>query len=136
VGRKPLIVTGMWVQAIGIAIVAFAGTFHGFATGAAMLGAGTAMVYPTLLASIGDLAEPGWRATAVGVYRMWRDLGYAAGAVLAGLVADLLGLAAAVGLVAALTFVSGLVAAIRMNETSGPEHALRSIELPAGRAGC
>jgi MFS family permease len=75
------------------------------------------MVYPTLLAAIGDVAHPTWRASAVGVYRLWRDLGYAVGALLAGLVADLLGLGAAIGAVAALTFASGLVAAVRMTET-------------------
>jgi hypothetical protein len=90
VGRKWLIASGMWVQAIGIAVV-LAGGFAGFATGAALLGVGTAMVYPTLLAAIGDVAHPSWRASAVGVYRLWRDLGYAIGALLAGLTADALG---------------------------------------------
>ena len=75
------------------------------------------MVYPTLLAAIGDVAHPSWRASAVGVYRLWRDLGYAVGALLAGLVADRFGLSAAVWLVAALTFLSGVVVAVRMRET-------------------
>jgi len=82
-----------------------------------LLGIGTAMVYPTLLAEIGDVAHPSWRASAVGVYRLWRDLGYAVGALLAGLVADRFGLSAAVWLVAALTFLSGLIVAVRMSET-------------------
>ncbi|HET7202409.1 MAG TPA: MFS transporter [Steroidobacteraceae bacterium] len=116
-GRKWLIVFGMWVQAIGIAVVIVAAGFAGFASGAALLGAGTAMVYPTLLAAIGDVAHPSWRASSVGVYRLWRDLGYAVGAVLAGLVADALGLAAAMWVVAAVTFASGGVVALRMTET-------------------
>jgi MFS family permease len=82
-----------------------------------LLGVGTAMVYPTLLAAIGDVAHPSWRATAVGIYRLWRDAGFAVGALLAGLVADLAGLVAAVWVVAALTAASGLVVAIRMYET-------------------
>src|SRR5262249_32654025 len=89
----------------------------GFAAGSALLGAGTAMVYPTLLAAIGDVAHPDWRASAVGVYRLWRDLGYAVGAVLAGATADPLGIRAAVWLVAALTCASGVVVAVRMRET-------------------
>jgi MFS family permease len=82
-----------------------------------LLGAGTAMVYPTLLAAIGDVAHPDWRASAVGVYRLWRDLGYAAGALLSGATADLFGLRAAIWLVAALTFASGTVVVVRMRET-------------------
>ena len=82
-----------------------------------LLGIGTAMVYPTLLAAIGDVAQPSWRASAVGVYRLWRDLGYAIGALLAGITADLFGLTAAVLTIAALTFASGVLSAIRMTET-------------------
>ena len=117
VGRKWLIASGMWVQALGIALVVVAKSFSGFATGAVLLGIGTAMVYPTLLAAIGDVAHPSWRASAVGVYRLWRDLGYAIGALLAGVTADALGLPAAMWLVAALTLASGLVVALRMRET-------------------
>ncbi len=116
-GRKWLIVGGMWVQALGIALVALSREVPGFVAASVLLGVGTAMVYPTLLASIGDVAHPSWRASAVGVYRLWRDLGYAVGAVLAGIVADALGLRAAIGVVAALTFASGLVVAVRMTET-------------------
>lgn len=116
-GRKWLIVTGMWVQAVGIAVVILSSGFSGFALGCALLGIGTAMVYPTLLAAIGDVAQPSWRASSVGVYRLWRDLGYAVGAVVAGLAADAFGFKAAMWLVAALTFASGLVAAARMTET-------------------
>ena len=117
VGRKWLIVSGMWVQAVGIAVVILARAFGGFATGAALLGLGTAMVYPTLLAAIGDVAHPSWRATSVGVYRLWRDLGYAIGAVIAGVTADALGLPAAMWLVVGLTFGSGALVAVRMRET-------------------
>ncbi|HEV8320326.1 MAG TPA: MFS transporter [Myxococcota bacterium] len=117
VGRKWLIASGMWVQAIGIAVVILGSGFLGFAIGAAVLGIGTAMVYPTLLAAIGDVAHPSWRASSVGTYRLWRDLGYAVGALLAGLTADALGLSAAMWIVAGLTAVSGAVAALRMTET-------------------
>lgn len=116
IGRKGLIVGGMWVQAAGIGVVALASRFADFSAGLALLGVGTAMVYPTLLAAIGDVAHPGWRASAVGVYRLWRDLGYAVGALLAGLVADALGLRAAVFAVAGLTCASGALA-LRMRET-------------------
>lgn len=117
IGRKWLIVAGMWAQAVGIVVTVLSKTFIGFAGGGVLLGLGTAMVYPTLLAAIGDVAHPSWRASAVGVYRLWRDLGYAIGALLAGLVADVLGLSAAIWLVALVTFGSGLLAAIRMTET-------------------
>lgn len=117
IGRKWLIAGGMWVQAAGIAVTASTDNFTGYALGGVLLGIGTAMVYPTLLAAIGDVAHPTWRASAVGVYRLWRDLGYAFGAILAGVTADLFGLAAAIWVVAALTGLSGTVVAIRMRET-------------------
>ena len=124
VGRKWLIAWGMWVQALGIVAIAMGNGFVVFASGAVLLGVGTAMVYPTLLAAIGDVAHPAWRASAVGVYRFWRDLGYAVGALLAGITADLFGLSAAMWLVAAITFASGLVVAFRMSETR--IHSVRS----------
>lgn len=117
VGRKRLIVGGMWIQAAGIGVIAVSHQFVGFALGAVFLGAGTAMVYPTLLAAIGDVAHPLWRASSVGVYRLWRDLGYAVGAVIAGVVADAFGLSAATWTIAGLTFASGVVVALRMRET-------------------
>ncbi len=117
VGRKWLIAAGMWIQAAGIGVVILSRGVAGFATGAALLGIGTAMVYPTLLAAIGDVALPAWRASSVGVYRLWRDLGYALGALLAGVAADVVGLAGAMWVVAALTCASGLLAAVRMTET-------------------
>lgn len=117
IGRKWLIAAGMWVQAAGIVAIALWWSYAGFAVGAVLLGLGTAMVYPTLLAAIGDVAHPSWRASAVGVYRLWRDLGYALGAVIAGMVADLFGLSQAAIVVAVITFLSGVVVAFRMAET-------------------
>lgn len=117
IGRKPLIVGGMLVQAGALGLVAAADTFGPWALAAVLLGAGTAMVYPTLLAAVGDVAHPAWRARSVGVYRLWRDGGFAVGALVAGLVADAFGLRAAVWAVAALTAASGLLAAARMYET-------------------
>ena len=119
IGRKWLIAGGMWVQAAGIAAIVATRHLGGFVVGGVLLGAGTAMVYPTLLAAIGDVAHPSWRASAVGVYRLWRDLGYAVGALLAGLTADWLGLGAAIWLVAGVTAASGVVVALRMRETLG-----------------
>lgn len=118
-GRKPLIATGMWVQALGIMVVLLGSAFAWWAIGAVLLGVGTAMVYPTLLAAIGDVAHPQWRASAVGVYRLWRDGGYAVGALLAGILADLLDLDWAIGVVAGLTLVSGIIVAMIMVETLG-----------------
>ncbi|WP_328988429.1 MFS transporter [Kribbella sp. NBC_01245] len=117
VGRKWLITTGMLVQAIALALVALGTSLTAWAIAVTLLGLGTAMVYPTLLAAIGDVAHPTWRARSVGVYRLWRDGGFAVGALLAGVVADLWGIPAAVWTVAALTAVSGLVVAARMYET-------------------
>ncbi len=117
IGRKPLIVGGMIVQALAIAWIGATSSFITWAVGAVLLGAGTAMVYPTLLAAIGDVANPTWRARAVGVYRLWRDSGFAVGALLAGILADLVSITAAIYAVAALTGLSGIVVAIRMNET-------------------
>jgi len=134
-GRKPLIVWGMWIQAAGIALVTLASTFTGFVVAAVLLGVGTAMVYPTLLAAIGDVAHPSWRASAVGVYRLWRDLGYAIGALLAGLIADAFGLQAAMWFIAALTFASGTVSALRMTETLPGQLPTRSNDSPSSPKG-
>ncbi|QIZ37454.1 MFS transporter [Saccharopolyspora sp. ASAGF58] len=116
-GRKYLITTGMLTQAAALALIAVAHSFSAWALATVLLGAGTAMVYPTLLAAIGDVAHPSWRARSVGVYRLWRDSGYAAGAVLGGIVADLWDLRAAIWAAAALSFATGLSVAIRMYET-------------------
>jgi len=119
-GRKWMIAAGMWVQAAGIGLIAAASSFGPWAAGSVLLGVGTAMVYPTLAAAIGDVAHPAWRASAVGVYRLWRDAGYAIGAVLAGVIADAFGATTAVWAIAALTAASGLVVAVRMYETHPP----------------
>jgi MFS family permease len=116
-GRKWLITVGMWLQAVALGVIALADGFTSWAFAAVLLGAGTAMVYPTLLASIGDVAHPAWRARSVGIYRLWRDGGFAVGALLAGVVADALGVRAAIWAVAVLTAASGLVVAVRMYET-------------------
>jgi MFS family permease len=120
-GRKPLIAGGMLLQAAALGGIALSGGFAAWAACAVALGAGTAMVYPALLAAVGDVAHPGWRASAVGVYRLWRDAGFAVGGVLAGLVADMAGMVAAIWAMAALTAASGMVVAVRMYETHRPE---------------
>jgi MFS family permease len=116
-GRKPFIVAGMLTQAAAIGWIAATTGFAPWALGAVTLGAGTAMVYPTLIAAIGDVAHPSWRARSVGVYRLWRDGGFAVGALLAGVVADWVSITAAIWAVAALTALSGLVVLGRMYET-------------------
>jgi MFS family permease len=116
-GRKPFIVAGMLVQAGAIAAIALASGFGPWLGASVALGVGTAMVYPTLLATVADTSEPAWRARAIGVYRLWRDLGFAVGAILAGLLADRFGIPTAIAFVAALTAGSGFVAALRMRET-------------------
>lgn len=117
IGRKPLIVSGMWLQAGALALLPLTHGFTPWAVAMILLGVGTAMVYPTFLATISDVAHPSWRASAVGVYRLWRDLGYAVGALLAGILADLFGVPWAIAGIAALTFVSGAVVLIRLQET-------------------
>jgi MFS family permease len=117
IGRKPLIVAGMALQAGAIALIALGSTFGAWLVASAVLGLGTAMVYPTLLAAVADVADPVWRGSAVGVYRLWRDVGFAVGALAAGRIADGLGMTAAIVVVAALTAVSGLVVLVRMRET-------------------
>jgi MFS family permease len=126
VGRKSLIAGGMIVQSGGIWLTVLVPTYPAWLLGAVLQGLGTAMVYPTLLAAITDHAHPTWRASSLGVYRFWRDLGYAVGALLSGVVADLVGFGAAIHLVAALTLVSGLVVA-RVMERPTP----RPVPVPA-----
>ena len=116
-GRKWMIALGMVVQAAGIALFVMAKSFAPWAAAAVLLGLGTAMVYPTLLAAVGDVAHPSWRASAVGVYRLWRDGGYAVGALLAGSLADALGVRWAIGAIGCLTFLSGVIVATVMYET-------------------
>ena len=116
-GRKRMIVAGMWVQAGGIFLLVLTQGFLPWAASMVLLGLGTALVYPTLLAAMSDVAHPDWRASAVGGYRLWRDGGYALGALLAGVLADLLGVSWAIAAIGALTFASGVVVLGRMYET-------------------
>ena len=117
IGRKPLIVAGMLIQGGAIAGIALGAGFLVWLLAAIVLGLGTAMVYPALLAAVADVAAPSWRASAIGVYRLWRDLGFAAGAIVAGVGADVLGMPGAIGLVALLTALAGLAVALRMRES-------------------
>lgn len=117
IGRKRLIVGGMSVQALGIWLTVLMPTYGWWIAAAVIQGLGTAMVYPVLLAAVSDVAHPSWRATSLGVYRLWRDLGYAVGALIAGVIADLVGMGAAIKTIAALTLLSGLIVAFRMYET-------------------
>ena len=120
IGRKPLISGGMLIQGLAIALIAAFNSFVGWAFAAVLLGVGTAMVYPTLLAAIGDVAHPSWRARSVGVYRLWRDGGFAVGALMAGAIADMVSVRAAILAVAVLTALSGLFVIGRMYETLRP----------------
>lgn len=134
-GRKWMIAVGMWMQAFGIFVIAavpslvndLAESFWLWITGAVLLGLGTALVYPTLLAAVGDVVHPTWRASAVGVYRMWRDLGYAVGALLSGIIADIFGLVWAVAAVGVVTLGSGAIVALRMRETMGGSERVQSV---------
>src|SRR5579864_6976905 len=132
-GRKGMIVAGMWGQAAGIVLVLVTYGFAPWALAMVLLGLGTALVYPTLLAAISDVAHPDWRASEVGVYRLWRDGGYAVGALLAGVLADLLGVPWAIGAIAALTFASGVVVLGRMYETLPTKRA--SVAFASPQAG-
>src|SRR5205807_4531788 len=116
-GRKWMIASGMWVQAVGIAAFVISRSFWPWMAGATLLGMGTARVYHTLLAAVSDVAHPDWRASAVGVYRVWRNSGYAIGSMAAGLLADAFTMPFAITAIAALTFASGVVVAGVMYET-------------------
>jgi MFS family permease len=117
IGRKGLIVAGMWLQAVALLMVPLLGGFTWWLVASILLGLGTAMVYPTLLAAISDVAHPTWRARSLSIYRFWRDLGYAVGALLAGIIGDAFGLSWAIGGVGVLTFLSGTVVAVAMRES-------------------
>ncbi len=116
-GRKWLIAAGMIIQAGGIFLTVVKRDYTYWIIAAVFQGLGTAMVYPVLLAAISDVAHPKWRASSIGVYRFWRDLGYAVGALLSGIIADLFGIAAAISAIGGLTLLSGLVVAFSMDET-------------------
>lgn len=113
-GRKGLVVAGMWVQAAALAVTALASDYHWWLLASVLLGLGTAMVYPSLIAAVSDASHPSWRARSLSVYRFWRDLGYAVGALSAGLIADAFGFQWAIGAIAGLTFLSGAVVAFAM----------------------
>ena len=117
IGRKWPIAIGMWLAAGGIALVALTATLVFWVVGAVLMGVGMALLYPTLLAVVSDVAAPRWRATSLGVYRLWRDSGYAFGALAIGIVADAFGLLAGFWFAAAIMTVSGLLVAIFMYET-------------------
>ncbi|WP_292591397.1 MFS transporter [Mesorhizobium sp.] len=117
-GRKGLIVAGMWVQAAGLLTTAMTRDFRWWLLASLLLGLGTAMVYPSLIAAVSDASHPSWRARSLSVYRFWRDLGYAIGALSAGLIADFFGFVAAIAAIAALTFLSGAIVAVAMRETT------------------
>jgi MFS family permease len=117
-GRKGLIVAGMWIQAAGLLLTALTRQFEYWLIGSLLLGIGTAMVYPSLIAAVSDASHPTWRARSLSVYRFWRDLGYAIGALSAGIIADILGMAWAIVIIAILTFCSGIVVAVLMRERS------------------
>ena len=132
-GRKGLIVAGMWIQSAGLFLTAATRQFEWWLVGSLLLGLGTAMVYPSLIAAVSDASHPSWRARSLSVYRFWRDLGYAIGALSAGIIADIFGMAWAIGTIAALTFLSGAVVALAMREkTRGGLDVAQSIELDVG----
>jgi MFS family permease len=115
-GRKGLIVAGMWVQAGGIFATVLGRSFGWWLLGSVLLGLGTAMVYPCLIAAVSDASHPSWRARSLSVYRFWRDLGYAVGALSAGVISDFFGLSWAIVSAGILTFLSGVIVAIYMRE--------------------
>jgi MFS family permease len=118
-GRKGLIVAGMWVQAVGLFLTAVTSHFEWWLVGSLLLGFGTAMVYPSLIAAVSDASHPSWRARSLSVYRFWRDLGYAIGALSAGIIADFFGMAWAIAIIGAVTFLSGTIVAAVMTDRSG-----------------
>jgi sugar phosphate permease len=129
-GRRIPVVSGMLVQSAALLAIGLANGFVAWAVALVVLGLGTALVYPTLLAAVGDLAHPSWRGVAVGVYRLWRDLGYVVGALLAGVVADLLGTSMAVIVIAALTALSGMLFAMRFSESRIASQAVERNGVP------
>ncbi|OGO36515.1 MAG: MFS transporter [Chloroflexi bacterium RBG_16_57_11] len=132
-GRKWMIVSGMWIQALGIGLFVAGTSLLPWLSGSALLGFGTALVYPTLLAAVSDVAHPEWRASAVGVYRLWRDGGYAVGALLSGILADALSIPYAMLTIATLTFISGTLVAAVMYETLPSRRKNLPVALPDQR---
>ena len=129
-GRKPLIVAGMVLQGVAFSVVGAASSFGPWVGAVALLGVGTALVYPTLLAAIGDAVPPEERSTSLGVYRFWRDAGFMVGALSAGVLADLFGFGVAIQFVAALTVGSGMVAAVTLRGTAAVRDNVRREQEP------
>ncbi len=134
-GRKGLIVGGMWVQALALFLTAMTRDFGWWLLTSVLLGLGTAMVYPTLIAAVSDASHPSWRARSLGVYRFWRDIGYAIGALVAGIIADLFGAATAISAIGALTFASGTLSALIMRDAPRNSPVERDISPPRGGGG-
>jgi len=132
-GRKGLIVAGMWIQSAGLFLTAATRQYQWWLVGSLLLGIGTAMVYPSLIAAVSDASHPTWRARSLSVYRFWRDLGYAIGALSAGIIADIFGMAWAIGTIATLTFLSGAVVAVLMRERAGQSLDLAQNAKPLGQ---
>jgi len=127
-GRKGLIVAGMWVQAGGLLLTSITHSFRWWFLASVLLGLGTAMVYPTLIASVSDASHPSWRARSLSVYRFWRDLGYAIGALSPGVMTHLFGAAMAIAAISALTFASGALVAVVMNAAPVPAQQPSSVD--------
>ena len=119
-GRTKPIVGGMLLQGSALIAMTVVNGFAAWAGALVILGVGTALVYPTLLAAVGDIAQPSWRGVAVGVYRLWRDLGYVAGALLAGFLADAFGIPFAINVIAVITIASGVAVAVRLRDPRVP----------------
>jgi MFS family permease len=132
-GRKGLIVAGMWIQSAGLFLTAATRQFEWWLVGSLLMGLGTAMVYPSLIAAVSDASHPTWRARSLSVYRFWRDLGYAAGALSAGIIADIFGMAWAIGSTATLTFLSGALVALVMREKNAWRTGCCTIDRTEGR---
>jgi MFS family permease len=130
IGRKPLVTGGLWVQSLGIALFVIGTDASAWLLAAVVMGLGTGMVYPTLLAAISDLAHPTWRASALGVYRLWRDSGYAFGALVGGVLADLFSIQIAVMAIAVLTAISGCITLFYLPETATRGTLLQPVSKP------
>ena len=130
-GRRALMTAGMLLQGVALIVVAAGRSWGLWRTAMIALGLGTALVYPTLLSAVSDHSPPSWRATAIGVYRWWRDLGYVIGAILAGAVADQIGIPASIRWVGVLTIVSGLIVAVTYREGATPRTDTHAEVVPA-----
>jgi MFS family permease len=128
IGRKGLIAAGQLTEAAGLAVIALGDRFAVWVLGSVLFGAGTAMAYPTLIAAVSDVAPPVWRGAAIGVYRLWRDVGFAVGALLSGVLAGMFTMGTAIIVVAIITAASGVDVIVRMRETLPPNDPQRPIK--------